>query len=250
MLAEIMKLVHSRTISLKCYYQELNENPVIRGARVWQSYWWAGTMHLSQLLPGIGSWWDLGCFSWNQLKSWYKSLQIHRLVKKGKKQSLLLNSHFNYVVLKYPSGNQSLDSDSFISEKWFCDGWQTVFQQLPIARINQCASGCKTSRFASRGNKTTQIAFLRVLADVGSALLHMLGSLGCHIMSSPKKDFFSLLFWPCLWHVAVPGPGIEPAPQQRSKPLLWPCWILDPLRHRRTPRNCFLNITHFIHVLW
>ena len=27
-------------------------------------------------------------------------------------------------------------------------------------------------------------------------------------------DLFILLFWPCLHHVAVVGPGIEPTPQQ------------------------------------
>lgn len=36
-----------------------------------------------------------------------KSLQINAFVKKRKKQFFFLsNSHFNYVVFKYPSGNE------------------------------------------------------------------------------------------------------------------------------------------------
>ena len=41
------------------------------------------------------------------------------------------------------------------------------------------------------------------------------------------KAYFRFLFfgfvlffiWPCSWHVEVPGPGIEPTPQQWSKLL-------------------------------
>ena len=42
-----------------------------------------------------------------------------------------------------------------------------------------------------------------------------------------------------LWHMEVPGPGIEPAPQQQPKPLQSQCQIFNPLRHRRTPRSCY-----------
>ena len=50
----------------------------------------------------------------------------------------------------------------------------------------------------------------------------------CHLL------LFSF-FWPCWWHVKVPKPGTEPPPQQQPKLLQGPCWILNPLHHRRTP---------------
>ena len=38
--------------------------------------------------------------------------------------------------------------------------------------------------------------------------------------------FFWLLFvfWPQSWHVEVPGPGMEPTPQERPKLLQWQRW--------------------------
>ena len=37
------------------------------------------------------------------------------------------------------------------------------------------------------------------------------------------------LFWPCPWHVEVPGPGIEPTPRE------WQWQILNPQSHTGTP---------------
>lgn len=52
-----------------------------------------------------------------------KSPQINVLVKKRKKQFFFLsNSQFNYFVFKYPSGNENLYTESFISEKPYFDG--------------------------------------------------------------------------------------------------------------------------------
>ena len=34
--------------------------------------------------------------------------------------------------------------------------------------------------------------------------IHLLGFFG----------FIICLFWPCLWHVEIPGPEVQPAPQQ------------------------------------
>ena len=50
-------------------------------------------------------------------------------------------------------------------------------------------------------------------------------------------------FLPCLQHVEIPGPEIEPVPQQRPKPMPWQCWILNPLHHKRTPKTDFLKST-------
>ena len=38
--------------------------------------------------------------------------------------------------------------------------------------------------------------------------------------------FFSFFLWSCQWHAKVPGPRIEPEPQQ------WGHWILKPLSHQ------------------
>ena len=44
------------------------------------------------------------------------------------------------------------------------------------------------------------------------------------------RDFFPFFFfWPHPQQGGVPGPGIEPAPQQ------WQCQILNPLSHQGTP---------------
>ena len=47
--AEIVKSLQSYTIELKCYYQSLNENPVINGGRAEQNYWLKGAIRASQL---------------------------------------------------------------------------------------------------------------------------------------------------------------------------------------------------------
>ena len=43
-------------------------------------------------------------------------------------------------------------------------------------------------------------------------------------------------FWPRPQHMEVPGPGIEPVPQQ------WQCWILSPLRCKRTAAFYFFKM--------
>jgi len=59
---------------------------------------------------------------------------------------------------------------------------------------------------------------------------------------SLKRSLFSFShFWPCPLHVEVPGPGIQPTPQQWPKPLWWQHWILNLLHHKRTPQSPFLN---------
>ena len=40
----------------------------------------------------------------------------------------------------------------------------------------------------------------------------------------------------------MPRPGIEPEPQQQSKPLLWQCQILNLLSHQGTP-IVFINLS-------
>ena len=44
------------------------------------------------------------------------------------------------------------------------------------------------------------------------------------IIFYPTDIIGYLCFWPCPWHVEVPGPGMEPSP-----PL---CWILNQLNHQ------------------
>ena len=48
------------------------------------------------------------------------------------------------------------------------------------------------------------------------------------------------LFWPCLWHVGVLGPGIEPTPQQQPEPQQWPHQILSLLNYQGTPTPAIL----------
>ena len=47
--------------------------------------------------------------------------------------------------------------------------------------------------------------------------------------------FVLFLFWPCLWHVELPGPGTEPVPQQWPKPQQQQHQILNPPCHVGSP---------------
>ena len=65
---------------------------------------------------------------------------------------------------------------------------------------------------------------------------------------SPKKygqcqGCLLLLLWfgilLCLWYKEVPGPGIEPIPQQGPEPQQWQAWILKPLGHQGNSSRVF-----------
>ena len=52
------------------------------------------------------------------------------------------------------------------------------------------------------------------------------------VLQTERKYFpVCFWFWPCLWHAEVPGPGVEPVPQQ------WPWQVLYPLSHQGTPKG-------------
>ena len=69
------------------------------------------------------------------------------------------------------------------------------------------------------------------------------GPSGIYLCTS--VPLFLFLFWPCPWHVEIPGPGIGPTPQHQSEPLQQQHQILNPLSHKRTPIsfscNCWVN---------
>ena len=66
--------------------------------------------------------------------------------------------------------------------------------------------------------------------------------------SKPFFEDFFFFFWPLLWHVEVPGPGIQHMSQQQRKTLRWQCRVFDPLHHGRTPRLIFCFC--FVLFLW
>ena len=56
-----------------------------------------------------------------------------------------------------------------------------------------------------------------------------------------RQFFFSNLnFCLHLWHVEVPGPGMEPTPQKQPEPLQQQSQILNPLYHQGIPRQVLL----------
>ena len=58
-------------------------------------------------------------------------------------------------------------------------------------------------------------------------------------ISEEKRDLFFFFFWPYPWHMEVPGPGTESAPQQWHQ-------IFNPLSHPRASRGNFSFLTlHF-----
>ena len=59
-------------------------------------------------------------------------------------------------------------------------------------------------------------------------------------------------FWPSLWHVEIPKPGIKPLPWQPSKPLQRQHQILNLLHHKRTPNfliQSFIKSKQFFKAL-
>ena len=52
-------------------------------------------------------------------------------------------------------------------------------------------------------------------------------------------------WWLHPWHVEVPGPGIEPAPQQWLEPLRWQCLFLNLLPTRILCQPSFLSLFLF-----
>ena len=55
---------------------------------------------------------------------------------------------------------------------------------------------------------------------------------------------FLLSFWPHLWCVRVPGPGIRPVPQQ------WQCWVVYRLYHQGTLASFLIrSILFFLQLL-
>ena len=69
---------------------------------------------------------------------------------------------------------------------------------------------------------------------------------GFHTFPDLFHFFLSFFFWLHLQHVDVPGPGIEPVPQQWPKSLQWQCWIPHPVCHKGTPTSVSLSVILFI----
>ena len=55
------------------------------------------------------------------------------------------------------------------------------------------------------------------------------------------KAVYTGFFWPCPWHVEVPGLGIEPEPQHWPELVQLQHWIFNPLRHRELLYTPFKN---------
>lgn len=54
-------------------------------------------------------------------------------------------------------------------------------------------------------------------------------------------------FGPHQWHAGVPGPGIQPTPEQQPQPLQRQHGILNPLRH--TGKPMIMPLINFITIL-
>ena len=67
------------------------------------------------------------------------------------------------------------------------------------------------------------------------------------LLCSSKKSCVCVCVCVCIphpRHVEVPGPEIEPTPQQWLKPLWQQCWILNLLHHKGTSKKItYVNIT-------
>ena len=79
------------------------------------------------------------------------------------------------------------------------------------------------------------------------------GCYGLSMLGTGKGDFCYVpffFFWQHLWHVAIPRPGIQPAPQQQPKQQQRQHQILNPLNHQGTPHDiCFYTSDFFFFCL-
>lgn len=89
------------------------------------------------------------------------------------------------------------------------------------------------------------LARLRAPPDSLSLEGHPLGR-QCRILAQPQLDsmsprvwiyLFIFAFWPCLWHVEAPGPGVKLESQQWLR-----CQILNPWSHPGTPGLWILKL--------
>ena len=73
-----------------------------------------------------------------------------------------------------------------------------------------------------------------------------------HIFTSSHLSFSFFFFFlePHLRHMEVPGPGIEPMPQQQLKSQKWECPILNLLSHQGTPFHSFFYVTIQLSGQW
>ena len=65
--------------------------------------------------------------------------------------------------------------------------------------------------------------------------------LSSQIFCKPKITFkvIYLFIWLHLWHMEVPGPGIEPMPWQPFQLQQWQCWIVNLLSHQGTLKSYY-----------
>ena len=91
-------------------------------------------------------------------------------------------------------------------------------------------------------NSVQGLPFLLILANICCVLFDDSHSDRSEVISH-HGVLFVFCFWPCLWHVEAPGPGIKPMPQQWPKPLQWRHRIPNQLCYQRTS-HCGFNM-HF-----
>ena len=58
---------------------------------------------------------------------------------------------------------------------------------------------------------------------------------------TPFKMLKGSFFWLHPQHVEVPRPGIKPTPQLQPMPPLWQSWIINPLHHKGTSYNDYVE---------
>ena len=93
--------------------------------------------------------------------------------------------------------------------------WHTEFKQSQPCKVNSCPTPAAWRCKNNKGFKAFRQKF--------------------------SSLFYSSLFCLHPWRVQIPGPGIEPAPQQ------WHCQILNLLGHQGTPIICiffFLKLSN------
>ena len=105
-----------------------------------------------------------------------------------------------------------------------------------IAGINPLSHGESDESFLSIFAQSQEVSLCQKLikTKMPTAQLILKHNLAGKLQTYLKKVGF--LGGPWLQCVVIPGPGIEPTPQQWLKPLQWHCRIISPLHHKGTPK--------------
>lgn len=131
----------------------------------------------------------------------------------------------NYPIWSFISTTN--DTSNLLRIQWLSEQVQCTVMKTPREAAKGSPKGRKGRLLleTDRGRK-------RWCPGVCCSYPHRRFLSGCFRQVSVLSSIHDFLFWLPPWQVQVPGPRIQPAPQQWPEPPQWQSQILNVLRHR------------------